>query len=46
LLIKEGNLKYREVAELLNISVKTVEAQMSIALKKISLSVPFSLTRY
>jgi RNA polymerase sigma-19 factor, ECF subfamily len=44
LLVKEGNLKYREVAELLNISVKTVEAQMSIALKKISLSVPFALT--
>lgn len=44
LLVKEGNLKYREVAEILNISVKTVEAQMSIALKKIGLSVPFSLT--
>ncbi len=44
LLVKESNLKYREVAELLNLSVKTVEAQMSIALKKISLSVPFSLT--
>jgi RNA polymerase sigma-70 factor (ECF subfamily) len=44
LLVKESNLKYREVAELLNISIKTVEAQMSIALKKISLSVPFSLT--
>ena len=45
LLVKEGNLKYREVAELLNISVKTVEAQMSIALKKIGFSVPFSLSR-
>lgn len=45
LLVKEGNLKYREVAELLNISVKTVEAQMGIALKKIGFSVPFSLTR-
>ena len=46
LLVKESNLKYREVAELLNISIKTVEAQMSIALKKISLSVPFSLTHH
>lgn len=46
LMVKEGNLKYREVAELLNISIKTVEAQMSIALKKISLSVPFSLTHH
>lgn len=44
LLVKESNLKYREVAELLHLSVKTVEAQMSIALKKISLSVPFSFT--
>jgi RNA polymerase sigma-70 factor (ECF subfamily) len=46
LLVKESNLKYREVAELLHISVKTVEAQMSIALRKISLSVPFCLTHH
>ena len=45
LLIKEGDLKYREVAELLNLSVKTVEAQMSIALQKIGHSVPLSLSR-
>lgn len=44
-LIKEGDLKYREVADLLNLSVKTVEAQMSIALQKIGHSVPFSLSR-
>jgi RNA polymerase sigma-70 factor (family 1) len=44
LLVKEGNLKYREVAELLNLSVKTVEAQMSLALKKITGSVPFTFT--
>ncbi len=36
LLIKEEKLKYSEVAELLNISVKTVEGQMAIALKKLS----------
>lgn len=35
-LIKENGLKYREAAELLNISIKTVEHQMSLALKKIS----------
>ena len=35
-LIKENGLKYREAAELLNISIKTVESQMSLALKKIS----------
>ena len=35
-LIKEEGLKYKEVAELLNISVKTVETQMSLSLSKIT----------
>jgi RNA polymerase sigma-70 factor (family 1) len=35
-LVKEDGLKYKEVAELLTISIKTVENQMSYALKKIS----------
>lgn len=34
-LVKEDGLKYREVAELLHLSAKTVENQMGIALKKI-----------
>jgi RNA polymerase sigma-70 factor (family 1) len=34
-LIKEDGLKYKEVAELLHLSVKTVEAQMAIALRRI-----------
>ena len=34
-LIKEEGLKYAEVAKLLEISVKTVEAQMAIALRRI-----------
>ena len=34
-LIKEEDLKYAEVARLLDISVKTVEAQMAIALRRI-----------
>ena len=34
-LVKEDGLKYREVADLLNVSVKTVETQMSLALSKI-----------
>jgi RNA polymerase sigma-70 factor (family 1) len=34
-LIKEDNLKYAEVAKLLDISIKTVEAQMAIALRRI-----------
>lgn len=35
-LVKEDGLKYREVAVLLNISVKTVENQVGIALKKLA----------
>ena len=35
-LVKEEGLRYREVAELLNISVKTVENQMTIALQKLT----------
>src|ERR1700743_1426424 len=34
-LVKEENLKYREVAELLHLTPKTVENQMGIAVKKI-----------
>lgn len=34
-LVKEDGLKYREVAELLQLSVKTVETQMSLALDKV-----------
>lgn len=42
-LVKENNLKYREVAELLEISEKTVESQMAIALRRLSHSIPFKL---
>ena len=35
-LIREDGLKYKDVAELLSLSVKTVEAQLVIALKKIA----------
>lgn len=34
-LVKENGMRYQEVATLLEISIKTVEAQMAIALKKI-----------
>jgi RNA polymerase sigma-70 factor (family 1) len=44
-LVKEDGLKYKEVAELLNLSVKTVENQMTIALKKISMSMPLGIPR-
>jgi len=38
-LVKEEGKKYREVAEILDISVKTVELQMSLALKLLRKSV-------
>lgn len=34
-LVKEDGLRYKEVAELLQLSVKTVEAQMAIALRRL-----------
>jgi RNA polymerase sigma factor (sigma-70 family) len=44
-LVKEDGLKYREVAELLDLSLKTVENQMTIALKKIAQSIPFHIPK-
>jgi len=35
-LAKQDNLKYKEIAQLLNISVKTIDNQLSTALKKIA----------
>lgn len=45
-LVKEDGLKYREVAELLELSVKTVENQMSIALAKIAGSIRFDPQKF
>ena len=42
-LVKEEGLKYKEVAELLELSVKTVENQMSLAFKKIGSAINFKL---
>ena len=44
-LAKEDGLKYREVAELLNISIKTVENQLAIALQKIGSAVSFDIQK-
>ena len=44
-LIKEDKMKYKEVAEILHISVKTVENQISIAVKKIGLAINFDISR-
>ena len=45
-LIREDGLKYKEVGDILNISVNTIDAQMAIAVKKICMSLqikkPFS----
>ena len=41
-LVKEDGLKHREVAGLLNLSQKTVENQMTIALRKIAHSIQFT----
>ena len=42
-MVKENSLKYRDVAELLDISEKTVENQMAIALKKLTASIKFRM---
>ena len=39
-LVKEDGLKYREAAEVMNISVLTVRNQLAIAIKKIAGSLP------
>lgn len=44
-LVKEDELKYREVAEILGISVKTVESQVTIALRKIGNSIHFDVKK-
>ena len=44
-LVKEDRLRYNEIADLLNISVKTIDSQMAIALKKISSAINFDLKK-
>jgi RNA polymerase sigma factor (sigma-70 family) len=38
-LVKEDGLKYKEVATLLNLSLKTIENQITIALRRIASSI-------
>ena len=45
-LVKDEGLKYAEVAQLLNISVKAIERQMTIALKKIAAILETQLAEY
>jgi RNA polymerase sigma-70 factor (ECF subfamily) len=44
-LVKEYGFKYREAAEILQVSEKTIENQLSIALKKISTAIHFDIGR-
>lgn len=44
-LVKEDGLKYNDVARLLNISVKTIDNQMAIAVKKVSSAINFELKK-
>jgi RNA polymerase sigma-70 factor (family 1) len=43
-LVKEEELSYKEVAQLLEVSVKTVENQIGIALKKIRLAISIGIS--
>jgi RNA polymerase sigma-70 factor (ECF subfamily) len=38
-LVREDGLQYKEIAEILNISVNTIDAQMAIAVKRIILAI-------
>lgn len=42
-LVREDNLRYKEISEILNISINTIDAQMAIAIKKIAASVESDL---
>ena len=43
--IKEDGLRYKEVAAILNISVKTIDNQLAIALKKIGTAINVNLKK-
>jgi RNA polymerase sigma-70 factor (ECF subfamily) len=45
-LVKDDGLTYKETAELLNLSVKTIETQMAIALKKIHTTIQVLIPVY
>jgi RNA polymerase sigma-70 factor (family 1) len=44
-LAKEDKLQYKEIAEILNISVKTIDNQLATALKKIAAAINFRLEK-
>ncbi len=44
-LIREDGLKYKEVSEILNIAVNTIDAQMAIAVKRICLALQIDYSK-
>jgi RNA polymerase sigma-70 factor (ECF subfamily) len=42
-LVREDGLKYKEVAEILNIAINTIDAQMAIAVKRIASAIEVEL---
>lgn len=44
-LVREHGMKYKEVSQLLNISIKTIDAQMAIAAKRVSQSIRLQLPK-
>lgn len=44
-MVREDGLKYKEVAQILDISVRTIDAQMAIATKKITESIGFLMNQ-
>lgn len=44
LLVKQEQLRYKEIASILNISIKTIDAQMAIATRRITKAVRFEVT--
>ena len=42
-LVREDRLKYKEIAQILDISIKTIDNQLAIAIRKIAESIQFDL---
>lgn len=45
-LAKQDGLKLKEIADILNISVKTIDAQLAIAVKRITQSIKYSFLEH
>lgn len=45
-LVREEGLRYREVSEIMGISINTIDAQMAIAVKRIAQAISLDFTRH